>query len=293
MAAAAPGRSARLAALRAAEAVLLARRTRPADMAASVAEALRLAHGAPVPADLVAAGQRIAAAVAAHGASFAPGAEPAYHDRHHQAEATLCAGWLARAAREAGQLSARRAALCVIAMAGHDLLHDGSVDGPSGLLEARSAAATLALAHDLPAAEREEIRALILVTDAAQPAPVATAPVLMREADLFGSLTPCLGWRLSRALAREWQAANHAEASKIACFAGRLELLRRLPGFSAAAVAQGLAEARAVQIEALARAGDAPTPEASAALLDAMSAEAAQARYCAALTALGLPVLPA
>jgi hypothetical protein len=277
--------------LRAAEAQLLARRDGPADPAGAAAAALVLACGEPAPADLRAVGLAIGAAVAAHGAGFAPGQEPAYHDRYHQAEAAIAAGWLAGEARRAGLLDGRQAGLCVLAMAGHDLLHDGDAAAPPGTLERRSAEATASLAEALPAAEREEITRLILLTDLAAPPPHDLAGRLVREADLFGSLTPCLGWRLSRALEREVAAAGVAGKAHIADHVGRHALLSLLPAMTPAAAALGLDVVRRLQLAALARAGNAATAEQGAARLDALPPEARQARWRAALLALGLPAL--
>jgi hypothetical protein len=265
-------------ALLAREEVLLARRERAPDVAASVAEAFA-ACGVTDHAVLE-AGRRIAAAVERHGAGFAPGEEPAYHDRHHQAEAVLATGWMARA------VPAESAACCVLAMAGHDLLHDGTLQ-PG--LEARSASATLALCATLPEAMRREIRRLILLTDPTAPAPTDLAGRLVREADLFGSLTPRLGPRLSAALAREWTRAGHPDAAALLSFSARAALLTRPAGFSEAACETGLAAGVRAQQDALARAGEAQSAEAGAALLDRLPREAAEARHREALAACGLP----
>jgi hypothetical protein len=277
-----------------AEARLLARRAAAPDLLGAAAEALRDACGAAAPPGIIAAAERIAMAVEAHGASFPPGAEPAYHDRHHQAEATLAMGWLAAEARAAGLIDAPAAALCVLAMLGHDLLHDGDARAAPGSLEARSAEAALALLPDLPAAHRAEIRRLILLTDlhAAAPRTDDAAGRLVREADLFGSLTPCLGWRLSHALALEETRSGQPDAARIATYAGRLTLLRSLPEPTPASAVLGLHAACTVQHGALARATGAPTAEAGAAALDRMPAEAARRCYVAAMAALGMPGLP-
>ncbi|NKC31171.1 hypothetical protein [Falsiroseomonas selenitidurans] len=269
--------------LRSLEARLIARREAPPDPEGATAAALAEVFAGSPPDDLAATGAAIAAAVTAHGRSMT--SEPAYHDRHHQAEATLCLGWLAGEAHRAGLLPARRAGLAVLAMAGHDLLHDGRCDGPPGLLEQRSATATEAIAAGLPAAERAEITRLILATRPDRPTPPDLAARLVREADLFGSLTPCLGWRLSQALAREWAEAGMAEATRVATHLGRLALLEGLPAMTAPAETLGLAAAQAVQVAALRQAG-------GAALLDSLPAAEAAQRLRAALHALGLPALP-
>lgn len=281
-----------LARLRAAEALLLARRALPADPEASIAEALAAACDDGVPAGFASVGQAIGAAVAAHGATFGEGCEPPYHDRHHQAEAALCAGWLAGKARRAGLLDARQAGLCVLALAGHDLLHDGSSGGPPGTLERRSAEATDLLAAALTLENRAEIVRLIMLTALEQPPPADLPGRLVREADLFGSFTPCLGWRLSRALARELALAGTPDHACVATHAGRLALLRCLPPMTPPAVALGLEAARAAQIAALRHAACAAAPDEGAALLDALPEEEGRRRWKAALAALGLPALP-
>ena len=280
-----------LRALRAAEARLLLRREGPAKAADAAGEALDHACDAPAPADLRAIGQAIGAAVAAHGASFPPGQEPAYHGQHHQAEATIVAGWLAGAARRAGLLDARRAGLCVLALAGHDLLHDGNAAAPHGTLERRSAEATAKLCTALAPAERDEITRLILLTDPTMPPPHDLAGQMVREADLFASLTPCLGWRLSEALEQESAASGIAGAAPIAKHVGRCALLSLLPPMSPPAVSLGLEAVCRLQLAALARAGMAETAEMGAAKLDALPPAAGQARWRAALLALGLPAL--
>jgi hypothetical protein len=266
-------------ALLAREEALLARRAHAPDIASAVAEALALCG--VIDRAVLETGARIAEAVERHGASFRPGEEPAYHDRHHQAEAVLAAGWLA-----AG-LPSELAACCVLAMAGHDLLHDGTLRAG---LEARSAAATLALCDGLPETMRAEIRRLILLTDPTAPAPTDLAGRLVREADLFGSLTPRLGPLLSAALAREWARAGHPDPAALLRYAARAALLGRLAPFSDAARETGLEAGVRAQQDALARAGDAASAEAGGARLDTLPPAAAQARHREALATAGLPV---
>lgn len=277
--------------LRHAEARMLARRASPAGPAVQDAVARALSEtladdgGDAVLHDLATAGAAIAAAVMTHGEGFAPGAEPAYHDRHHQAEATLAAGWLARAAHGAGLMGSRQAGLCVLALAGHDLLHDGNEAHPPGTLERRSAAVTVALAGSLPPGDRAEIARLILLTDPAAPAPDDLAGRLVREADLFASLTPCLGWRLSRALVRERERAFLPGAASAGTHAGRFALLSSVPQMTPPAIALGLDAVRSLQLDALEHAGGVTT-------LDTLPAEEAWRRWTEALSALGLPDLP-
>ncbi|MCS6922152.1 MAG: hypothetical protein NZM07_09605 [Elioraea sp.] len=72
------------------ERILLTRREGPVDVAGALDEALVAALGTPPPAArAVSAARALARAADRHGQAFAPGGEPAHHDRHHQAEATL------------------------------------------------------------------------------------------------------------------------------------------------------------------------------------------------------------
>jgi hypothetical protein len=255
--------------------------------------------------DLIDAAARVADALDAHAAS---GPELPYHNRHHFIEATLAMGWLAGTAHALRWLEARPAGLGVVAMLGHDLLHDGSwpfAPGSTGALEARSAALTqgYAAAAGVPASDIAVIGTIILGTkpsvaagNAARalgrlpPGPLGEAADRLRalavEADLFASALPELGWRHGEALAAEWGAAPGA--ARVATFAGRLEFLRRLPVPTPAAERIGLPALTAAQLKAFVGAVPAPgtiTPDAAAAALDAMPRAAARAAYRAALQA--------
>lgn len=267
---------------------MMLRRMQPADMRDAVSKALaEVLHGEPPSDQVMAAGQAIADAVAAHAASFAPASEPAYHDQHHQAEATIAMGWLCATAYRLGLLAPEAAVTGILAMAGHDLQHDGSIPLP-GELEAHSADVTVALATraGLDAAALATIRRVILATDPARPPDERGHDDLLcqlaREADLFGSLAPELGWQLSRALAREEYAARqHADPSREG-FTGRLRLLRMLRPASPPARELGLDDAIADQIAALAAFGGGDADR-GAAELDARPGAQARAGYLTAL----------
>jgi hypothetical protein len=276
-----------LAALEAAEQLLSTLRTAAPDMAAAVHQALADAAGTTGAASPAGhAALAIAAAVDRHGAAFPPGSEPAYHDRHHQAEATRAMGWLAGAARQAGLLSVAKAELAVAAMAAHDLLHDGRVHAERGLLERRSADAAAAIARDagMDAEGIALLRRIVLSTT--WPWEEADAEGLAchlaREADLFGSALPRLGPRLSRLLAQELAAAGQPDAEAVATHVARVALLQVLPEPSASARVLGLEAARRMQLRAYAAVAerlalDPPGPQAGAAALDAMDAADAEA----------------
>lgn len=281
--------------LRAAERDLMARRGVSPDVVGACAEALATACGSQEDAPAArAAAMAIAAAVERHGAAFPPGGEPPYHDRHHQAEAIIAMGWLAGFARAQGLLDGRMALLAVAAMAGHDLLHDGSAGGPRGVMEVRSADAAGAIgqAAGLDADCITVIRRIIRATT--WPWEDGEAPDLAcrlaREADLFGSALPCLGPKLARRLAVELAMAGQPDAQAVATHCARLSLLRQMPEPSPAAVALGLDWARMQQIAAYGavaqRLGAQPAlPEAGAAALDSMDEADATALLAHAETA--------
>ena len=275
------------AALRLAEDWMLARRDGPPDVPAAVALALADAvGGGPAPSAVTRTALAIAEAVERYGAGFAPGTEPAYHDRHHQAESAIAMGWLAGAARRFGLLTPHQAALAVAAMTAHDLLHDGQVYAERGVLERQSAdaAAAIARTHGLAPKDIATLRRIVLATtwpweDAEAP---DLAGQLAREADLFGSSLPVLGPRLSRLLARELAVAGQPSAEGVATHAARVGLLRLMPPASRPAQALGLDSLRGAQLAAyadVARRLALPegSPEAAAAALDAMDPGDAEA----------------
>ncbi len=261
------------------EQAFLQQRGNPPDMPGTVAAAL-----AALPADaaLRQAGDAIAQAVQRHGAGFPPGCEPAYHNRHHQAETVAAMAVLAQLAG----LPADQAALAILAMAGHDLLHDGRTDHHPGLLERRSADASLAILHrhGLPPASLRRIEQVILATEVGPDVPAPTDPLcrLAREADLCASLMPGLGWQLSDALGVEHRAAGLRRDPAVDSFAGRHRLLLGLPPFTPAAEALGMAASCRAQLAAFARLG-----ADAAAMLDALPKAEAMQRYQRALQAGG------
>ncbi|HEY4253585.1 MAG TPA: hypothetical protein VGM87_20420 [Roseomonas sp.] len=275
-----------------AEVYFIARRAGPPDAVEAAGTAMRAALGeawSGQPA-LLDAARAIGAAVERHGAGYPPGTEPIYHDRHHQAEAALAMGWLCGAARAAGLLSPEEAAIGVLAMAGHDLLHDGIETGPAGRLERQSADATAAILAESGIAPgiTASVHDLILTTEFTRPLGPALLPHLAREADLMGSLCPSLGWRLSDALAAERRASGQPAPDHVARFAGRLGFLRILPETTPTGVAFGLQASGRAQVAAFGRAARhlgfaAVTPDAAAAALDRLPRDHARALHAAAL----------
>jgi hypothetical protein len=136
------------------------------------------------------------------------------------------------------------------------------------------------------------MRDVILATNRAAPASADPLARLAREADLFASLTPALGWQLGTLLARELAAGGVAAAEAVAGPAGRLAFLRAaIPEPTPAAAAFGLDLACDQQVAAYAEAGRrlglaAPCPEAGAEALEALPRDAALGHYREALAAI-------
>lgn len=287
-----PAAASQPASLAEAEAYFFARRAGPPDAAAAAEAAMRAALGEVLPAwpAMLQAARAIGAAVERHGAGFPPGAEPIYHNRHHQAEAALAMGWLCGTARSARLLSAEQAGIGVLAMAGHDLLHDGTETGPPGRLEMQSAdtTAAIAAASGVASATVALVHALILSTEFTRPLGPDLLPHLAREADLMGSLCPHLGWQLSEALAAERRATGHPTPDHVASFAGRLGFLRILPTATSTGRDFGLEASGRAQIAAFGHAARQlgladTTPDAAAVALDRLPRDQARALYDAAL----------
>ena len=287
------------------EAGFIARRRVPPDLPGAFAAAFAwLAASQPA---LARAGQATAAAMDAAADPATP-PEPAYHNRHHAAEATLAMGLLCRHAVKQGCIGVRQAAIGIAAMVGHDMGHDGS-QTRGGVLERRSrdAATALAAAAGVLPADLTALGDVILGTDpdrvpgnAARhagrlpPGPFGPAQdalcVLANEADVCASLLPTLGPCLGLLLAQEWGADT--SAGLLARTAtGRLAFLRgypcpAFPAMSGPARALGLDAARRRGIAAYAAVPPASaeaTPEAGAAALDRMPPGDAAAAYAAAL----------
>lgn len=284
-------------AARAAERLLIERRGRPPDVAAALAEAVAAACGTVAPGHVpLRAAAAIAAEVDRFGAAFPPGAEPRYHDRHHQAEATLVMGWLCGLARRAGLLDAEEALIGIAAMAAHDLHHPGRpATRPREHEEVSAAAAAgIAAAEGASAAWCAALRRVVMATAMPQPADTEQVPLLHRlahEADVFGSAMPHLGRTLSALIGEELARAGDPAAARVTTHAGRLAFLSAIPPLTDAAASLGLGAVLAWQRDAYGRCahalGAGSTAEEGAAALDAQPAGAAEAMFSAALAAAG------
>lgn len=273
-----------------------ARRARAPDVPAAVDDvlgdpSLRITRAAP-------AAQALAVEVQQRAAPE----ELPYHNRHHVAETVLAMGLLSSVARVEGLIGADFAALGVAAMVGHDQGHDGSPEA-DGRLERLAVALSLPVlgAAGLDAAGLDIVSELILATDPARVAINAARVAgsvpgdprgpafdllcqMANEADVFVSLLPARGWRMSAALAAEWRATGYPHADSVTTFSGRLAFLRRYRQFSPPAERLGLARVVGHQVAAFA--WGAGSPEEGAAALDRMPRRVAYRRYMDALRGL-------
>jgi hypothetical protein len=282
------------------EAEFLRRRESPPDLAGAIADAWAMLPPAPP--------QAHEAAAAIERVIFARAnarAEPPYHDRHHFAEVVRAMAALLVEARRLNLVDASHAAIGLVAMVGHDLDHDGSCVARTPSLESIAAAHADRLAAE--AGLGPEARALlghvIMGTTTAEvganarraagqlpPGPFGAQGDLLRalanEADGAASLTPTLGWRLSDALASEWQDEMPEMAARVASCAGRLTFLTHFPIFSAPATALGFPRVRDAQVEAMALAAGTASARDGAALLDRLDPVEARARLARATAGL-------
>ncbi len=222
---------------------------------------------------MIALGQRITQHIETDGQRRAAlGAEPAYHNRLHMADALVCMTYLLLALRQlqlTSTRSARYEALMLVTMAGHDFLHPGGRNAYPGQLEnlsIQALAPVLAASKVLPA-DRALMRACILATDPecvpAQHRAAAsrrfdlTDPVwqsvLAQEADIMASALSQTQGDLTQALSREWALSTPAGVAQALLTAqGRLGFLQHAALFtSPAAHHLGMAQVRAAQIQTL------------------------------------------
>lgn len=199
------------------------------------------------------------------------GCEPAYHNRLHMADTLVALTALllqSRRPQPAPAAPSHVEWLAMLAMLGHDYLHDGTINQSPGQLELRSAEqiAPVMMRHGLGEADRALVRELILLTDPTRVAAshqrisgrrfTVTDPhclaVLVQEADILASSLPDPGLELTRQLAREWQRVDEQRARQVLTDAGRQGFLRFGALFSSPASQRlGLPALRAAQMAAL------------------------------------------
>lgn len=199
------------------------------------------------------------------------GREPAYHNRLHMADTLVALTALILASRQDEALAARPSHaewVAMLAMLGHDYLHDGTINQTPSQLELRSAdhLAPLMRLHGVAEADMQQVREYILLTD---PSRVAAShqqiaqrrfslsdphcmAVLVQEADILASSLPDPGQALTRQLAEEWLPVDAQRSRQVLTPAGRQGFLRFGALFSSPASRRlGLQAARAEQLAAL------------------------------------------
>lgn len=200
------------------------------------------------------------------------GTEPAYHNRLHTADTLVALATLLRAQRSlerhapAQPTPAER--LGLLAMAAHDLLHDGSINRFESELESRSADHLQPLLTELEITpvDAQRVRALILATDPARVPEIHARvrgrrfcvadddclAVLLVEADILASTLVTTGLPLTAQLAVEWDRVAPERAQTLRQPLGRLGFLEHAALFSSpASTLLGLPAVRQAQIDAL------------------------------------------
>ena len=200
--------------------------------------------------------QRACAAISERMDQFSAGfdREPRYHNRHHTIDTLMAVASLVRTALRLGQIDERDATNCIVAMNGHDLLHDGTINRPGHHLETLAATAVCTIMRDTHCTEDDiaVVRELILATDPKQQSVLRTQKLerqqtrletmclIAGDADLFASLLPGIGEQLSVDLAEEWRAANISFPAMPDTAKGRRNFLSFVTAMSDAGEALGL-----------------------------------------------------
>ena len=199
-------------------------------------------------------------------------AEPQYHNRLHMADTLVCMTVLLLAQREAQPVKrlapSRHEWLAMLAMLGHDLLHDGAVNRFPAEIESRSVQALdpLMQHHGMHEQDRQIVKHLILKTDplCVRQAhdQIADRPfrlddqdclaVLVEEADILASTLAVTGIELTQQLSLEWASSNPAMSPVLLTPQGRLRFLQFGALFSSPASQWlGIPRFRQAEIDAL------------------------------------------
>jgi hypothetical protein len=200
------------------------------------------------------------------------GTEPAYHNRLHTADTLVALATLLRAQRSlerhAPALPTPAERLGLLAMAAHDLLHDGNINRFGSELESRSADHLQPLLTEMKITpvDAQRVRALILATDPARVPEIHARvcgrsfcvedddclAVLLVEADILASTLVTTGLPLTAQLAVEWDRVAPERAQALRQPLGRLGFLEHAALFSSpASTLLGLPAVRQAQIDAL------------------------------------------
>lgn len=192
-------------------------------------------------------------------------AEPAYHNRLHTADVLIVITTMLHIMNATGgQHEKSWASALLAATVAHDYQHPGGMNQSAFEHERASWQSVLHFAHHLPASWREYISTWILGTDVSAVADnhhqisgqqfvwsSLWCQVLLNEADIFVSATAEFGPSLSEALAREWRHSGHAEHVRVATVSGRVQFLRSIRFSSPAALALGIQQQVAEQLQML------------------------------------------
>ena len=246
-------------------------------------------HGSPASAALLRSGEAAAVALEQWGASLASqGYEPPYHSRLHTADTLVSLTGLLLKQRElavasgadGSRLTAHQALVLLVAMMGHDAVHDGRRNSADLQLEPIAAAymQEIMVEHGVSPCDARRVEQLILSTDPLcvpkQHARARKLPfeggsliwqsVLIEEADILASVLPEFHAELTHKLAAEWAVWDRAASDALLTPCGRLHFLTESALFSSpAAVALGLPELVQAGIKALSADIAAPSPACS------------------------------
>lgn len=208
------------------------------------------------------------------------GVEPAYHNRHHVIDTLMASASLLRVSLTRGWMSPDNAMTCIVAMAGHDMFHDGAVNTPERNLElvAAEAVEKCLKKHMFSQDEISTIRQVILSTDPINQRELRTSKREWHESvlqsmchicgdsDVFASCLPEIGEYLAKELNSEWNFIQSNNLFAPDSLEGRRIFLESISNFSDPAVELGLPLVVFEQLqrlypipEAVTQKGDSPT----------------------------------
>jgi len=192
--------------------------------------------------------------------------EPLYHNRHHTIDTLMALASLLKIAIGQGMVTSNEATNAIVAMNGHDMFHDGTVNTPHHNLEKIAAAEVRSILAEVDFAESdiEIICDLIMKTDPAFQFPIRgqfqsgqfdttlKLPMLVGDSDLFASFLPTIGEKLSDDLAAEWEKANLNIKPLPNTAQGRFNFLSAVKWLSPPAIALGIDQAIKQQLAVIA-----------------------------------------
>jgi hypothetical protein len=180
--------------------------------------------------------------------------EPLYHNRHHTIDTLMALASLLKIGISQEMITSNEAVNAILAMNGHDMFHDGTVNTPHHNLEKIAAAEVRSILAETDFAESDSeiICDLIMKTDPAFQFPMRAQfqsgqfdttlklPLMVGDADLFASLLPTIGEKLSNDLAAEWEKAKLNIKPLPNTAQGRINFLSAVKWLSPMSVALGI-----------------------------------------------------